>query len=218
LDKQLKFAMDLGLPGFQAAALERLCAPAEIQDFINKIPTNFELKGETNLSVKEALRQRRAHCLEAAFIAACALWIHGQPPLIMNMKAKNDDDHAITLFRHGKGWGAISKSNHVWLRWRDPVYRDLRELVMSYFHEYVAGASKSLYAYSKPFDLRRFDPMTWISGKDSWAVAEALADTRHFRLVSDAQLRRLRPRDAIERRAGKLLAHTAPSQKLAKRY
>jgi len=133
-----------------------------------------EQEQERSLSVADVLCQRNAHCLEAAFVAACALWINGYPPFLMNMKAKKDDDHAVTLFRHGKCWGAISKSNHVWLRWRDPVYRNLRELAMSYFHEYVVGSSKSLYAYSKPFDLSRFDPETKVSRRHAriWCEGE----------------------------------------------
>jgi len=84
--------------------------------------------------VRGVLRHRRAHCIEAAFTSACALWLQGLPPLLLDLTAKGDSDHVIAVFRRGTGWGAISKSNHVWLRWRDPVYRSPRELVMSYFH------------------------------------------------------------------------------------
>ncbi len=86
------------------------------------------------LSVAEALRQNRAHCIEGAFVAACALWLNGEPPLLMDFQARGDDDHVVALFRHDKCWGAISKSNHVWLRWRDRDLPLLRELAMSYFH------------------------------------------------------------------------------------
>src|SRR5277367_1382371 len=103
------FGMKLGLTRAQAAALARLKTPERIQDYINTIPINFELGGDTCLPAAEALRQNRAHCIEGAFIASCALWMHGQKPLLMDLKAKGDDDHVVALFRHGRFWGAISK-------------------------------------------------------------------------------------------------------------
>jgi hypothetical protein len=209
---RINFGIKLGLTRAQAATLTQLRRPAAIQDYINKIPTNYELKGETNLSVAEAMRSRTAHCLEGAFIAACALWMNGQPPLVINLQARSDDDHAVALYRRGKCWGAISKSNHVWLRWREPVYRTLRELVMSYFHEYVMGSRKTLMAYSAPLDLRRFDPAEWVSGPHSWKPALALANSRHYQLIPKDILGHLRPRDAIEIKAGKLLEHKAPKR------
>ena len=115
--------------------LARLRTPIQIQDFVSALPVNFEPDGDTCLSVAGALRGRRAHCIEGAFIAACALWMNGEQPLLMDFQARGDDDHVIALFRQNGLWGAISKSNHIWLRWRDPVYRSPRELAMSYFHE-----------------------------------------------------------------------------------
>ncbi len=211
--------MKLGLSRAQAAALARLHTPEKIQDYLNAMPVNFEPQGDTCLSVTEALRQRRAHCIEAAFIAACAFWINGEPPLVMDLQAKGDSDHVIALFRRDKCWGAISKSNHVWLRWRDPVYKTLRELAMSYFHEYVAGRAKTLMTYSVACDLRRFDPETWITNKKQcWDVASALDDIRHYKLITPKQFHRLRHRDDIEIRAGKLLDYKAPDRRAAKRY
>ncbi|HEU0117150.1 MAG TPA: hypothetical protein VFR09_00840, partial [Alphaproteobacteria bacterium] len=147
MKQRIAFGMKLGLPRMQAAQLARLRTPESVQDFINAIPINFEPEGDTCLSVTEVLRQRRAHCIEASFTAACAFWINGRPPILMDLQAKNDSDHVVALFKQGNCWGAISKSNHVWLRWRDPVYRSLRELAMSYFHEYVSGNSKTLMTY-----------------------------------------------------------------------
>ena len=184
--------------------------PAKIQDFINKIPINYELAGETNFSVVTALKQRRVHCLEGATVAACALWMQGTPPRIINLRANADADHAVALYRHKGLWGAISKSNHLWLRWRDPIYRSLRELALSYFHEYVMGPTKTLVAYSAPLDLRRFDPDLWISNtEDRWEVAYALANQRHYRLIPKG-LGRLRDCDPIEMQADKLREHPAP--------
>lgn len=219
MNRPLSFGIKLGLSRAQAKALARLDTPEKIQDFVNAIPVNFEPEGDTCLSVARALRQRRAHCIEAAFIAACAFWMHGKPPLLMDMQAKNDSDHVVALFRRGKYWGAISKSNHAWLRWRDPVYRSLRELAMSYFHEYVSGHSKTLLTYSVPFDLRRFDPELWVTnGEHCWDIATTLDYTRHYRLVTPGQIRALRRRDKIELRAGDLLDYKAPNKKAAKRY
>lgn len=214
-----RFGMKLGLPRAQAARLARLRTPTQIQDFINAIPVNFEPDGDTCHSVAEVLRRRRAHCIEGAFVAACALWMQGRPPLLMDLQAKGDDDHVVALFRQGGHWGAISKSNHVWLRWRDPVYRSLRELALSYFHEYVAGNSKTLWTYSAAFDLRRFDKKLWITAHDScWSIAEALDNSRHYRLISMNQFRCLRHCDAIEMRANKLFDFPAPAHKRIARY
>lgn len=210
MNRAIAFALNLGIPRRQAQILARLKTPEAIQDYITGLPANLEPNGDTCLSVVEAMRQRRAHCIEGGFIAACALWIHGQKPLLMDLQAHGDDDHVVTLFRHGRCWGAISKTNHIWLRWRDPIYRSLRELAMSYFHEYVCETKKTLRSYSRPIDLRRFDPKLWVTATDHcWDVGAACDDAKHYRLLTEAQARRLRPRDAMEVHAGKLLEHGA---------
>jgi hypothetical protein len=202
------FGMRLGLSRGHASRLARLKTPERIQDFVTRLHANKERNGDTCLSVATALRQGHAHCIEAAFVAACALWLAGRPPLLMDLRADGDDDHVVTLFRRGRHWGAISKTNHVWLRWRDPVYRSLRELAMSYHHEYVAGPSRTLREYSLPFDLRRLEPKLWVSNPDHcWDAAEALDRCRHYWLTTDAQARRLRPADAMERRIDKILEY-----------
>jgi hypothetical protein len=205
------FGMKLGLTRVQAKVLARLNTPAKVQDYVSAIPANFELSGETCLPVREAMRQRRAHCIEGAFVAACAFWMQGKPPLLMDLKAKGDDDHVVALYRERGHWGAVSKTNHVWLRWRDPVYRSLRELALSYFHEYATGKSKTLWSYSAAFDLRRFNSSVWVSGKEScWDVAETLDDARHYQLISTAQAKNLRPMDALEARADQLREYEKP--------
>ena len=113
----------LDLTKAEFAILRRLNTPEKIQAYIDAIPQNFEVGGETCLSVRETLRQRRALCIEGAVIAAAALWVNGEPPLLMDLKAEHDSDHVVTLFRRKGCWGAISKTNHAVLRWRDPVYR-----------------------------------------------------------------------------------------------
>ena len=209
IKKRISFGQKLGLSHEEASALARLKTPEKIQDYICSLKINKELKGDTCLSVREVLRHQHAHCIEGAFVAAAALWMNGQPPLLMDMKAKGDDDHVITLFLHRGYWGAISKSNHVWLRWRDPVYRSLRELAMSYFHEYTSKANRiSLRSYSRPFDLRRQDPALWVTNKEScWDVAWDLDQSRHYPLITPAQARILQPHDRMEILAGKLLEY-----------
>lgn len=216
---RIAHGLKLGLSSEDAATLARLRTPEQVQDFVSSIPINFEPEGDTCLSVTEVLRQRRAHCIEGAFVAACTLWMSGERPLLMDFQAMGDDDHVIAVFRRGKHWGAISKSNHIWLRWRDPIYRSPRELAISYFHEYVRGSQKTLHRYSRPFDLRRLDPKTWVTNtEDCWDVAEALDLSPHFPLITRAQARRLKRRDKIEIQAGKFLEHAVPDAKVALRY
>lgn len=219
MNRKVSLGQKLGLTRGQARALAQLRTPERIQDYVSKLPTNFEPEGDTCLSVVEVLKQRRAHCIEGAFLAACALWLNGQKPMLMDLRALEDDDHVVALFKRGRHWGAISKSNHIWLRWRDPIYRNLRELAISYFHEYVRGASKTLWSYSLPFDLRRVDPKLWVSnGSQCWEIVEALDDIPHFPLLSKAQAKRLRRRDRLEIQAGKFLEHEAPDARTALRY
>src|ERR1700690_3868497 len=109
---------------------ERLNTPQKIQQFLDKLPINFEENGETYLSPREMLRHKTAHCSEAAIFAAVALWYHGQKPLILDLKTWKDQDHVVTLFKQNGYWGAISKTNHAALRYRDPIYKTVRELVL----------------------------------------------------------------------------------------
>ncbi|MEP6942677.1 MAG: hypothetical protein ABI981_07055 [Betaproteobacteria bacterium] len=203
----------LGLDRAAFAALRKLDTPQKIQAFVNAIPTNHEPDGETLLSVASVLSQRRAHCIEAAFVAACALWIHGEPPLVMHLDcAASDDPHVVTLFRRHGAWGAISKSNGAHLRHRDPVYRSLRELAMSYVHEYYdRRGHKTLRGHSVAFDMRRLDPALWVSARGDCDEANArLAGLRHYLLVTPGQQRLQSRRDAVERRAAQLVEHPNP--------
>jgi len=201
---------DLGLSSREFALLARLATPQKIQKFINAIPANHEAGGETILSVREVLRQRRAHCIEGAFVAACALWVHGEPPLVMHLDcAPSDWPHVVALFRRGGAWGAISKTNGAVLRFRDPVYRTLRELAMSYFHEYSdKRGRKTLRSYSAAFDLRGVDPALWITRATACAeVNDRLAALRHYPLLTAVQQQILSPRDAFEREVAKVVEY-----------
>jgi hypothetical protein len=210
---------DLGLSAEEGRVLRALTTPRRVQEFVVGLHANFEEEGDTLRSVRGVLRHRRAHCIEAAFVAACALWLHGDPPLLMDLTAKGDSDHVIALFRRGGCWGAVSKSNHVWLRWRDPVYRSPRELAMSYFHEYTNKQRKTLRTYSAPVDLRRFDADLWVTNADDcWDVGAALDDVPHHRLLTPSQARNLMPRDATELRADDLVQYESHDRKRARRY
>ncbi|MBI3528157.1 MAG: hypothetical protein HY067_09325 [Betaproteobacteria bacterium] len=203
----------LGMSVREFAMLKRLDTPQEIQVFLNATPINHELDGETILSVREVLRQRRAHCIEGAFLAACALWIHGDPPLLVHLDCDlSDFPHVIAVFRRKDCWGAISKTNGTPLRYRDPVYRTLRELAMSYFHEYFNKRyQKTLRSYSRTFDLRRVDPSLWVTNEEACnEVHDRLVKARHYTLISAAQERLLAQRDAFERKASKLVQYPKP--------
>ncbi|HXC41191.1 MAG TPA: hypothetical protein VN667_19825 [Burkholderiales bacterium] len=205
----------LGLSSGEYRTLARLNTPEKIQAFVDSIPQNFEIGGITCLSVREVLRQRRALCIEGAMVAACALWINGEPPWLFDLKAEHDFDHVVAVFRRGNCWGAVSKTNSPILRWRDPVYRNLRELAMSYFHEYTNRRhQKTLRSYSVAFDLRRMDPALWVTNsKQCWEVGWALEAARHYPLVARRQQKLLRLKDGIEREAQKLKMYKPPQAK-----
>lgn len=205
---RVSFGLSLGLSAPDAATLAGLSSPEKIQDFVASLGINREKGGDTCLSVVQTLKQGHAHCIEGAFVAACALWMGGSPPLLMDMQARGDADHVVALFRSHGCWGAISKSNHVWLRWRDPVYSSLRELAMSYFHEYCNENRKTLRTYSASFDLRRFSPGDWITNAENcWDVGAALDDSRHYHLLTPRQSRALKLRDPLEMRADRLVEY-----------
>lgn len=204
---------DLELTRTEFAILNRLDTPQKVQLFVNAIPANHEIGGETILSVRQVLRQRRAHCIEGAFVAACALWIHGDPPLVMHIDCDPSDyPHVIALFRRGAAWGAISKHNGPQLRYRDPVYRSLRELAMSYFHEYFdRRGRKTLRSYSGAFDLRAIDPELWITSETACVQAhDRLARLRHHPVISKRQEGMLSRRDSFERKVSKVVEHAKP--------
>jgi hypothetical protein len=204
---------DLGLSKSEFATLERLDTPQKVQAFLNAVPINHEIGGETVLSVREVLRQRRAHCIEGAMLAAAALWVHGEPPLVMHLDCHESDfPHVITLFRRHGAWGAISKTNGTPLRYRDPIYRTLRELALSYFHEYFnRRGHKTLRSYSATFDMRRLDTSDWITSvKNCWTAHDRITDLRHYPLISRRQEKLLTKRDKFERRAAKLVEYPRP--------
>jgi hypothetical protein len=200
----LTLARSLRLNASEIAVFRKLTTPEKIQDFIAALPTNFEPDGETCYSVRAALRENRCHCIEGAFIAACAMMLHGRPALLLDFQAKGDDDHVCALFKVEGCWGAISKSNSLWLRWRDPVYRSPRELAMSCFHEYTNEHKKTLRRISRPFNIGAYRPEDWITGEQCWDMATEIDLSPHYDLITPAQAKRLRKRDALEMRGNAL--------------
>lgn len=198
----------LGLSPQELAIFKKLSTPIKIQDYLDTLPSNYEKQGETHMSPRRVMREKKAHCIEGAFLAATALWVHGERPLLMDLTAdREDDDHVVALYKKNGAWGAISKTNHATLRFRDPVYRTLRELALSYFHEWFLDESgeKMLRSYSTPLNMKRFG-VKWITAEeDLWYVDEALDSRPHHSLVPKENKKYLRPAGKLEREAGAML-------------
>ncbi|MBS3092503.1 hypothetical protein J4466_03730 [Candidatus Pacearchaeota archaeon] len=195
--------------------LKKLNTPSKIQDFLNSIEINFEENGkETCRSPIKVLRTGKAHCMEAAMFAAAVLRFHGYPPLVMSFEAAHgDEDHVIAVYKKKNHWGAISKTNHAILRYREPVYKSLRELAMSYFHEYFlfADGKKTLRKYSNPVNLKMFDSSNWMSSEEElWYINDYLCKMPHNNILSRSQIKNLRRVDPIEIKAAKLLEFDDP--------
>ena len=190
-----------------------LKTPRAIQDFLDTISMNFEKDGETYMSPRMVLRTRKAHCMEGAMLAAVALRHIGYPPLVVDLKSSDDDvDHVVAVYKKEGYWGAISKTNHAVLRYREPIYRDIRELVLSYFHEYsLDNGRKTLRSYALPVDLSRFDARGWMtSEEDVDYIPEYIDHVRHYPILNRSQIARLRRTDHIERKIGKILEWPKP--------
>lgn len=183
--------------------LIRLNTPEKIQTYLEQIPMNFEEGGETCMSPRRVLRERKAHCIEGALLAGVCLMLQGEKPHIVNLKVmKNDVDHIITLFKRNGLYGAISKTNHCVLRYRDPVYKSIRELVMSYFHEYFLpqNGTKTLLGYTKPINLHRFGTKWITAEEDLWGIAECIYDTPTIPVIPKESKKSIRLATSFEQR------------------
>jgi hypothetical protein len=192
--------------------LRSLSSPARIQRFLDtELSYNLEPDGHTCYSPRTVLRKRVAHCMEGAMLAAAALRGLGHPPLLVDLEAVRDSDHVLAVYRANGHWGAVAKSDYSGLRSREPVYKNIRELVMSYFEHYFnPEGEKTLRAYSRPINLRQFDPYDWMtSEEDVWVVPNYLCDLKHTPILSKPMLRKLEPMDRRLFAAGRLggLAH-----------
>lgn len=195
----------LELDGLSTADLRTLRAlktPSQIQKFIDALGYQY---ADTAGSPARVLRERKGHCMEGALVAAAALRVNGQQPLLMDLEGVRDDDHVIALYREQGLWGGIAKSNFAGLRFRAPVYRTLRELAMSYFeHYYNLRGERTLRSYSVPVNLRRLDDRHWMTAEeDVWCVPELLIEARHYPLFPDKVARALPRLDRRSFEAGK---------------
>jgi hypothetical protein len=199
----------MSLDGFnrgERAVYRRLTSPEKIQRFLDELEYNKEPDGPTSRSPRRVLQDGMAHCMEGALMAAAALRVLGRPPLLIDLEAVRDDDHVLAVFRQRGHWGALAKSNYAGLRFREPVYRTLRELVMSYFEHYfnLAG-EKTLRRYSRPVNLKRFDRIGWMtSQEDVWAIPEYLTTISHTPLLTRELERSLSRVDARLMAAGQV--------------
>src|SRR5215470_15003100 len=198
-DYKQSMSINFGLTSQELLVIKRLSSPEKIQRFLDyEIGYNKEVDGETCRSPRRVLRDRLAHCAEGAFFAAAALRVHGHEPLIVDLEAVRDDDHLLAVFKEHEGWGAIAKSNYAGLRYREPVYRTIRELVMSYYeHYYNPAGEKTLRAYStRPVNLKRFDRINWMTTEeDLWELCEYFCDTPHSRVMPPQAERKRRRMD-----------------------
>ena len=204
------------LPRDMRRLFSTLTTPSKVQDYLDTLSINFEISGESNLSPIDVFDKKTAHCFEGAVFAATALAFHGHKPLLMDFAtAYDDEDHTIALFKRKRFWGAISKTNHAVLKYRDPSYRSPRELAMSYFHEYYLwDGRKSLRAYSAPFDLSKYAPEKWItSGKSLDWLMVRLSKTRYFPVFPQKFERHLRRASKVELRALEISEWKDPRKK-----
>lgn len=189
----------------QRAVLDSLETPARIQEFLDSIPYSSD---PFYRCPRRVLRERRAHCFDGALLAAAALRRLGHPPLVVDLfpEPGRDDDHVLAVWQRDRHWGAIGKSNFAGLRYREPVYASLRELVMSYFEVFynVAG-EKTLRAYTAPLDLGELDALAWMERDEGLEeVARRLDGLARVALLTPAMIAALVPLDERSYEAGML--------------
>ena len=176
---------------------------------LGKLTTPFRIhlepRGDTCRSPRMALREGVAHCMEGALVGAAALRRLGHPALLVDLEAVRDSDHVLAVYRSNQHWGAVAKSDYAGLRSREPVYRTLRELVMSYFEHYFNPAGeKTLRAYSRPVNLARFDRMGWMTAeRDVWEIPNHLCEIPHTAILTGGMERRLARMDRRLYQAGR---------------
>ena len=182
-----------------------LTKPAKIQAFLNGIPYNTE---DTNFSALRVMQERKAHCVEGALFAATALRFLGYPPIVVDLMPEpgTDDDHVVAIYKSNGGYGAIAKSNYWCLRYREAVYRNVRELVMSYFELYFNSKGiKELRAYTTPMNLEAYDHLEWMwSDQGVEKVYGILLKHRAIPVVTAQMIAELSDLDKLEYEAGML--------------
>ena len=185
----------LGTPPFdltrsEARLLASLTPPFRIQEYLDTALL-YDTKGGTCRSPRRVIRDGQCQCMDGALFAAAALRVQGWPPLILDLEAEHDDDHVLAVFKTKQGYGAIGRSNYSGLRYREPVYRTIRELVMSYFESYFnLRRQKTLRAYSRPVNLARFDRIHWMTSEDDlWDIPNHLVSIPHTKISAPEAIR-----------------------------
>ncbi len=178
---------------FKPAELRKLRSfkdPYGVQRFLDDTPYHL---ADSAWSPRRVLREQTSHCLEGAIFAAAALRALGFPPLIIDYEAENDTDHVLAVFRVKGHWGAVAKSNYTGCRYREPVYRSLRELAMSYFNIYFnMRGERTLRNFSLPVNLARFDHLHWMTTEEPiWFIPYYLCDIHHYKLLRPGMVKRL---------------------------
>lgn len=191
----------------ELALFKKLKNPIDIQDYLDTVPFNFQKKIETYYSPREVIKNNTAHCLEGALLAALALWLNGEPPLILDLKAPKEVDHVVAIYKRNGYFGAISKTNHACLRFRDPAYKTIRELVMSYYHEYFDNKTgeKLLMSYSNPIDLSKYKTSWTVSDEKLDWIVDIIESRKHFQTISLKNKKYIRKADKVERKAGEVV-------------
>jgi hypothetical protein len=189
--------MNSPLSAFTPAELRKLRSfkdPYGVQRFLDETPYHL---ADTAWSPRVVLRERTSHCLEGAIFAAAALRVLGFLPLVLDLEAENDTDHVLAVFQIKGHWGAVAKSNYTGCRYREPVYRSLRELAMSYFNTYFnMRRQRSLRNYSRPVNLARFDHLSWMTTEEPiWFIPYHLVEIQHTKLLLPGMARSLHSAD-----------------------
>lgn len=182
-----------GLTPREARTLRRLSPPWRIQKFLDEL--DYDVKGEGCRSPRRVLRERKVQCMDGALFAAAALRVQGEPPLLLDLEAVFDDDHVLALYRVNGLWGSIARSNYSGLRFREPLFRTVRDLALSYVEGYFnLRRQKTLRRFSRPFDLSPFDRIGWMTSEDDlWEIPNYLVEIRHERLLTPSQEKNLAP-------------------------
>ena len=193
----------------EIALMHKLNTPAKVQDYLNGLKFNFEKEGETLKSPMYTMRAGNAHCMEGALLGAYILSLHGFQPLVLHLQStKEDYDHVVAPFKVDGLWGALSKTNHAVLRYREPVYKNICELVMSYFHEYFLNSGvKTLRKYSIPLNLNSFEKNWPILDGNLWAIDDELDEIKHHNILSAKAVKNLRKADKIEIKSGEVVEY-----------
>src|SRR5256714_6490648 len=208
-----------GFTPSELRTLRALKTPAGIQKFLDDLPYNLSY---TARSPKKVLDDRTASCLEGGIFGAAALRVIGFAPLIFDLEAEQDTDHVVAIFKVRGHWGAVAKSNFTGCRYREPVYRTLRELAMSYFNIYFnLRFERTLRRYSRPVNLARFDHLDWMATDNSvWFIAEHLCQIPHISLLTSrmkTNLTRLDPRSVRGEMVGHRVNRKSAQAKTARR-